>query len=82
MLGGARNLPALASQLRRLPDIPRFPSGHRSRHHVPEVRRDRVLAFILGSTLVTETKGRSLEEIEADLQEKATLAGVSLQLLT
>src|ERR671933_566363 len=33
-----------------------------------------VLAFIFVSTLVTETKGRSLEEIEADLQEKATFA--------
>src|SRR5919202_1086459 len=33
-----------------------------------------VLAFVFVSTLVTETKGRSLEEIEADLQEKATFA--------
>src|SRR5919202_1375101 len=33
-----------------------------------------VLAFIFVSALVTETKGRSLEEIEADLQEKATFA--------
>ncbi len=31
----------------------------------------RVLAFLFVSTLVTETKGRSLEEIEADLQKKA-----------
>ena len=31
-----------------------------------------VLAFV--SALVTETKGRSLEEIEADLQRKATFA--------
>ncbi len=66
-LGGARNLPALASQLRRLPDIPRFPGGHRSRYHVPGYAVIAVLAFILVSTLVTETKGRSLEEIEADV---------------
>ena len=33
-----------------------------------------VLAFIFVSALITETKGRSLEEIEADLQEKATFA--------
>lgn len=32
-----------------------------------------VLAFIFVSALVTETKGRSLEEIEADLQKKASL---------
>ena len=33
-----------------------------------------VLAFVFVSTLVTETKGRSLEEIEADLQQKARFA--------
>src|SRR5919206_804442 len=33
-----------------------------------------VIAFIFVSTLVTETKGRSLEEIEADLQQKAKFA--------
>jgi sugar porter (SP) family MFS transporter len=33
-----------------------------------------VLAFIFVQTLVTETKGRSLEEIEADLREKASFA--------
>ena len=33
-----------------------------------------VLAFIFVSTLVTETKGRSLEEIEADLQKKASFS--------
>jgi SP family sugar:H+ symporter-like MFS transporter len=33
-----------------------------------------VLAFIFVSALVTETKGRSLEEIEADLQQKARFA--------
>jgi MFS transporter, SP family, major inositol transporter len=33
-----------------------------------------VLAFVFVSALVTETKGRSLEEIEADLQRKATFA--------
>jgi hypothetical protein len=31
-----------------------------------------VLAFLFVKTLVTETKGRSLEEIEADLQKAAT----------
>ena len=41
-----------------------------------------VSTLVIVSTLVTETNGRSLEEIEADLQEKATLAAVSLQLLT
>ena len=29
-----------------------------------------VLALLFVKTLVTETKGRSLEEIEADLQER------------
>jgi MFS transporter, SP family, sugar:H+ symporter len=33
-----------------------------------------VLAFIFVSAFVTETKGRSLEEIEADLQERASFA--------
>src|ERR671913_1808192 len=33
-----------------------------------------VLAFIFVSAFVTETKGRSLEEIEADLQQKASFA--------
>ncbi len=33
-----------------------------------------VLAFFFVSALVTETKGRSLEEIEADLQQKARFA--------
>jgi MFS family permease len=33
-----------------------------------------VLAFIFVSALVTETKGRSLEQIEADLREKATFS--------
>ncbi len=33
-----------------------------------------VLAFIFVRALVTETKGRSLEEIEADLQQKARFA--------
>ena len=33
-----------------------------------------VLAFIFVSAFVTETKGRSLEEIEADLQQKARFA--------
>jgi len=33
-----------------------------------------VLAFIFVSTLVTETKGRSLEDIDAVLQEKASFA--------
>jgi SP family sugar:H+ symporter-like MFS transporter len=33
-----------------------------------------VLAFLFVSTLVTETKGRSLEQIEADLQQKARFA--------
>jgi hypothetical protein len=30
-----------------------------------------VVAFVFVSGLVTETKGRSLEQIEADLQQKA-----------
>jgi sugar porter (SP) family MFS transporter len=33
-----------------------------------------VLAFLFVGTLVTETKGRSLEQIEADLQQKARFA--------
>jgi MFS family permease len=33
-----------------------------------------VVAFLFVSALVTETKGRSLEEIEADLQQKARFA--------
>jgi sugar porter (SP) family MFS transporter len=33
-----------------------------------------VLAFVFVSAFVTETKGRSLEEIEADLQQKARFA--------
>ena len=33
-----------------------------------------VLAFVFVSAFVTETKGRSLEEIEADLQQKASFA--------
>jgi MFS transporter, SP family, sugar:H+ symporter len=33
-----------------------------------------VLAFIFVSAFVTETKGRSLEQIEADLQQKASFA--------
>jgi SP family sugar:H+ symporter-like MFS transporter len=33
-----------------------------------------VLAFIFVSAFVTETKGRSLEEIESDLQERASFA--------
>jgi sugar porter (SP) family MFS transporter len=33
-----------------------------------------VLAFFFVQTLVTETKGRSLEQIEADLREKASFA--------
>jgi Na+/melibiose symporter-like transporter len=33
-----------------------------------------VLAFIFVRALVTETKGRSLEQIEADLQQKARFA--------
>src|SRR5919199_811740 len=33
-----------------------------------------VLAFLFVSALVTETKGRSLEQIEADLQQKARFA--------
>ena len=33
-----------------------------------------VVAFVFVSALVTETKGRSLEEIEADLQQKARFA--------
>jgi hypothetical protein len=33
-----------------------------------------VLAFVFVSALVTETKGRSLEEIEANLQRKAGFA--------
>jgi SP family sugar:H+ symporter-like MFS transporter len=33
-----------------------------------------VLAFVFVSALVTETKGRSLEQIEADLQQKARFA--------
>ena len=33
-----------------------------------------VVAFVFVSAFVTETKGRSLEEIEADLQEKARFA--------
>ncbi len=33
-----------------------------------------VLAFVFVQTLVTETKGRSLEQIESDLREKASFA--------
>jgi len=33
-----------------------------------------VVAFVFVNAFVTETKGRSLEEIEADLQEKARFA--------
>ncbi len=33
-----------------------------------------VLAFVFVNALVTETKGRSLEQIEADLREKATFS--------
>jgi MFS family permease len=33
-----------------------------------------VLAFVFVSAFVTETKGRSLEQIEADLQQKARFA--------
>jgi MFS transporter, SP family, sugar:H+ symporter len=33
-----------------------------------------VLAFVFVQTLVTETKGRSLEQIEADLRERASFA--------
>ena len=34
-----------------------------------------VLAFLFVRVLVPETKGRSLEEIEADLQRKSSPAG-------
>ena len=33
-----------------------------------------LVAFVFVSALVTETKGRSLEQIEADLQQKARFA--------
>jgi Sugar (and other) transporter len=33
------------------------------------------IAFVFVKTLVTETKGRSLEEIEADLQKATGIAG-------
>jgi hypothetical protein len=33
-----------------------------------------VLAFVFVQALVTETKGRSLEQIEADLRERASFA--------
>jgi sugar porter (SP) family MFS transporter len=38
---GGRYLPALAVQLRRLPNVPRLPRGVGARHHVPGIRRDR-----------------------------------------
>jgi hypothetical protein len=33
-----------------------------------------VLAFVFVSAMVTETRGRSLEQIEADLREKASFS--------
>lgn len=33
-----------------------------------------VLAFVFVSAMITETKGRSLEQIEADLREKASFS--------
>ena len=51
------------------------PSGQAQPH--PPGRRHfyrRLFAFVFVQALVTETKGRSLEQVEADLREKASFA--------
>lgn len=43
-------------------------AGRRGRSRVPGYAVVGVLAFLFVTTFVTETKGRSLEQIETDLQ--------------